>query len=152
MNTLLYFLERWHPALFFWAALLAQIFFKFTITQDKITGTANALLTIYAIILGFVSTAISILFSVQDRKFMRTLKTSGAYHEIIKYHWSAMRWCFIVVLISITIVIIGDNSVLTSWQKCLMFKLVMSTAIGAMMATFRVMHLFQKIVMRDSSA
>lgn len=151
MNKFLFYLERLYPVATFVIAISIQACFRLGIPFVHFQPISNALITIFSIIIGFVFTAVSIMFSVQDRDFMKKLKQSGTYRSVVRYHWSSIRWCFSVIIMSIIIMIVGNNESLCPYFRVTLMQFTISLAIAAVSATFRVVHLFQRIVMHDSS-
>lgn len=104
---------------------------------------ANAFFIIFSICCGFISTSLSILFTLQDRRSVKSLKSSGAFKDIISFHWRALLWCFIAILGAFGVLLAQSYS----GQASPYFGYGMiSVGIGAVLAVFRVIHLFVRIL------
>lgn len=151
MTKFFFYFEKLYPTAVFFVAIVTQVYYRLSIPFAHFQPISNALVTIFSIIVGFVFTAVSIMFSVQDRDFMKKLKQSGTYANVVKYHWSSIRWCFSVIVMSIIIMIVGNNESVCPYFRVTLVQFTVSLAVAAVAATFRVVHLFQRIVMHDSS-
>lgn len=148
-NRIMHYFERWYPFAGCFGTFLILHLRGISLPEVYAPQVANAFFTIFAVLLGFISASLSIFFSIQDRKFIKTLKTSGAFGGIIKYHYRSMLWCFTAIFLAfITTVSTGKEAV---FECSLVGKLLMAIGFGAMLSFFRVSHMLCMVLSLDSA-
>jgi len=93
--------ERIYPLLI--AGLVSAVYFKFGATHqipDKISDVFSQAVTISSIAIGFLVTAKSILFSIQDSSILKQLKLCQKDSLLIDYMMDGVYSCAIVALYS----------------------------------------------------
>jgi len=143
------FIERNGPIAVSLLSFLLLNLFRIYVQEIHIPQIANAFFTIYAVLLGFISASLSIFFSIQDRKFIKSLKTSGAFKAIIKYHYKAIIWCICALLIAFIVTISTGNKAIFDCK--IIGRILVSIGIGAMLAFYRVAYMLCKVLSLDSS-
>ena len=99
----------------------------------------------FSVACGFIATSLSILFTVQDREFAKGLKSSGAFNEIVAYHWGALRWStFVIFFTAFALIFLKQSS--TPQNETLFYKGItlfcLAMGMGAFLAVLRVSYLF----------
>lgn len=118
------------------------------ITASQIKDLSNAFFIIFSISCGFTSTSLSILFTLQDRRPVKILKTSNAFYEIIDFHWRAIAWTFIAILSAFGVVLFPKFQILTVRIEYLM----LAGGTGAILAVHRVILLFVRVLQLDKAS
>lgn len=86
---------------------------------------------------GFLTTSISILYSIQDKDFIKIAKTSGAYQDLLKLIYKTIGWCVLSIVAVIIAKLITADSV----------KLIpLSICFGALSAVILAGFLFIKLM------
>lgn len=148
-SKFLFYLERYSPIAGSLLSFLVLIKFNISVQEAHIPQIASAFFTIYAVLLGFISASLSIFFSIQDRKFIKTMKSSGAFKAIIKYHYCSIIWCMCAILIAFTVTISTGNEAI--FNCAFVSKILISIGIGAMLSFLRVTYLLCRVLSLDSS-
>lgn len=85
----------------------------------------------------FLSKYISILCSLQNLKFIKIAKTSGAYQDLLKLIYKTIGWCVLSILVVIFSKIIDVNY----------FKIIaLSICFGGLTAVLYATFLFKKLM------
>lgn len=96
--------EKWYPL------FLGAVAFAFYLSLDKhynlsfpksLNDIFATTTTLSGIFVGFLITAKSILFSIDDRYIITKLKETNTYNKLIDYFMSAIQWSFCLAFISI---------------------------------------------------
>lgn len=112
-------------------------FFK----DDLIFCVDNSVLTdliiAFSVFSIFLSKYISILCSLQNLKFIKIAKTSGAYQDLLKLIYKTIGWCVLSILVVIFSKIIDVNY----------FKIIaLSICFGGLTAVLYAAFLFKKLM------
>lgn len=112
-------------------------FFK----DDLIFCVDNSVLTdliiAFSVFSIFLSKYISILCSLQNLKFIKIAKTSGAYQDLLKLIYKTIGWCVLSILVVIFSKIIDVNY----------FKIIaLSICFGGLTAVLYAIFLFKKLM------
>lgn len=112
-------------------------FFK----DDLIFCVDNSVLTdliiAFSVFSIFLSKYISILCSLQNLKFIKIAKTSGAYQDLLKLIYKNIGWCVLSILVVIFSKIIDVNY----------FKIIaLSICFGGLTAVLYATFLFKKLM------
>lgn len=112
-------------------------FFK----DDLIFCVDNSVLTdliiAFSVFSIFLSKYISILCSLQNLKFIKIAKTSGAYQDLLKLIYKTIGWCVLSILVVIFSKIIDVNY----------FKIIaLSICFGGLTAVLYATFLFKKLM------
>jgi len=146
-HSLGYVFERYVPELFFLSTVVLAYLFPENMpgnTKDLATSFA----AIFAVFLGFITTSISIFFSAQDKPFVKSMKTSGAFSMIVNYHHLAIIWCSIAVFVSLVCTVICqdcEHNSIGMYIKTTMF----ATSAAAFISMVRVGYFYKKIILID---
>lgn len=137
--------EKLYPALGGFI-FLSWIYYKNPQLDSALVSTiSNAFFIIFSICFGFISTSISILFTLQDRMSVKTLKTSNAFYEIITFHWKAILACFLSISSAIMVSIFPSFVIF----GCQLVFIMLSFGTCAVLSVFRVIYMFVRILQLD---
>lgn len=103
---------------------------------------------IFSIFCGFISTSLSILFSLQDRRSVKKMKDSYAFYEIVSYHWWAIIWC--AAAIAMAFIMLFSPKLQFVGVTCL--DVMFGVGLGACFAVHRVIYFFVRILQLDKVA
>jgi hypothetical protein len=143
-------IERSYP---FALALLSTpgwfcLFRWLNLTTQEAKDLFGAILNVSAIAAGFLGTAASILLTMGSTAVMRDFQQSGTLPLLNRYIVSAIRHQFAVVLFSVSMMLL--------YPKIQGPRMVISLAVAwgvlvalAALSSFRIIHLFGKIVTSD---
>jgi len=96
------FIERWYPP--FGGVVLAAAYFmlrnRLQLPPDTLTGLFTAVVSVSAIAVGFLATAQSILFSIEEKRAIRFLKDAGKFGTLISYMMAAVNLSFLLAAAS----------------------------------------------------
>lgn len=147
-----YYIEKYTPISVCLLTLFLIIIFPTTRLWAHGAVLANAMITFFSISFGFIATSLSIMFSIQDRKFVKSLKSSGAFRQIIDYHWSAILWSLLSVFVAILFLLSDGNNVndISNTSKT-MLSAALSIGFGSACSSLRVVYFHWRIVVDDSS-
>lgn len=139
--------ERFYPLAF---GAFSTVAFYFAqrhhwIVSD-LTVALSAFTTIAAIAIGFLSTAKSILLSIQDTKdVMVGLRANpGIYNRILRFMKAAINWCFLSALMSTATLLVDKVNLATLHN--LMIHAVILTGVTAGFACYRITTVFFRIL------
>ena len=128
INYVLHFFEKHLAVISTLQMVIILSFFK----DDLIFCVDNSVLTdliiAFSVFSIFLSKYISILCSLQNLKFIKIAKTSGAYQDLLKLIYKTIGWCvlsILVVIFSLSICFGGLNAVL---YATFLFKKLMNLA------------------------
>lgn len=133
-------IEKYTPIILSVIVLCVLLYMEFNLAVDVRKTISNELITMFSIFFGFISSSLSILCSMQDKDFIKGMKTTGAYSEIIEYHWKA------IFASSISIVIAFFSTLSCDWYFLTDFidEILLSVSIGAFASILRVVYLFKQ--------
>ena len=95
--------EKHAGAIVFVITIFVLFWLKNMLCMTKIESSLTDFLNIFSIFAGFLTTSISILYSIQDKDFIITAKTSGAYQDLLNLIYKAIGCCvlsFVAVIIA----------------------------------------------------
>lgn len=135
--------ERWYPAVgglaigiaYLWIAALRSHVLPGTIPQ-----LLSAVVSVGGIAVGFLTTAKSILISIDDKPIIARIKAvPGLYARIVGYLRSSIRWSLFVALISAAALVV-DYSNIEKWTTpyAIGTALWLFVATGAVLSYVRV--------------
>ena len=112
-----------------------------SVLTDLIFCVDNSVLTdliiAFSVFSIFLSKYISILCSLQNLKFIKIAKTSGAYQDLLKLIYKTIGWCVLSILVVIFSKIIDVNY----------FKIIaLSICFGGLTAVLYATFLFKKLM------
>lgn len=139
--------ERFYP-LFFGACFTLAFYYaqrNSWIALD-LTVSLSAFTTIAAIAIGFLSTAKSILLSIQNTKdIMVGLRANpGIYSRILFFMRSAINWCFLSALISLAALVVDKAQL--DWVYSALIHCVVFTGVTAGFACYRITTVFFRLL------
>nr|DAP84355.1 MAG TPA: hypothetical protein [Caudoviricetes sp.] len=136
------FIEKYIGITVIAIAFAILYYLKEKLPLDKINVSLTDFLNIFSIFAGFLTTSISLLFSIQDKKFIKIAKTSGAYQQLLKYIYTTIAYC----VVSISFVIFAKLI------SCDIFKILsLSVCFGSFAKVVLVGFLFIKLMECNSS-
>lgn len=139
------FYERWHPILLSSAAVCLTSFldYKSIIPIDQ-TALFEGMLGFQGILVGFLATAKSIIFSVESRPFIQEMKKTVVYKKLINYFMDAINASFISACLSIICLVVNFD-IFKPWHFVLIsFWVFFSTL--SLLSSYRVISKFSKIL------
>lgn len=137
INYVLHFFEKHLAVISTLQMVIILSFFK----DDLIFCVDNSVLTdliiAFSVFSIFLSKYISILYSLQNLKFIKIAKTSGAYQDLLKLIYKTIGWCVLSILVVIFSKIIDVNY----------FKIIaLSICFGGLTAVLYATFLFKKLM------
>mgnify|MGYP004582085975 FL=1 len=137
INYVLHFFEKHLAVISTLQMVIILSFFK----DDLIFCVDNSVLTdliiAFSVFSIFLSKYISILCSLQNLKFIKIAKTSGAYQDLLKLIYKTIGWCVLSILVVIFSKIIDVN----------FFKIIaLSICFGGLNAVLYATFLFKKLM------
>lgn len=131
------------------AGAIAGLVLPFCLTRPPIPAEAasslfSAVISVAAIAVGFLITVKSILFTIDDKPIIKTLKRTYAYEQLMKYIIGATYWSFLLSGISVFMLFLD--------LKCpgplnwVSFAIWTSFVVGGAASCFRVIRVFGKIM------
>jgi tellurite resistance protein TehA-like permease len=139
-------LERWHPPILglIGAGLALLLDFE---SREGFKDVLQATVNLSAILIGFLATAKSILFTIGDRETVRAMKKSGHWAVLIRYMMTAIYAALILAVLSGSILLVKflppedwHRWVACLWAFCLVWTLA---------ACGRVVRFFAMLLNRD---
>lgn len=131
------FFERWYPVGGAVIAIVLWCYFKFEMPSNQ-HEIFNSSLTFGAILTGFLSTALTLLISIQDREIVKQLKESGYIKDLIRYLAQAIWFAFAFSIVSFIGLFMVQHELLAIAWIC--------TAVGGGLSFFRVIRVTLKII------
>lgn len=145
-------IERWAPT---GLAVIAGIATAFayphtSLREDTIAPVLNATVSVGSIAVGFVATAMAMLYSMSASRLIHELKRSSdkRWLRIINYAIESLAWCFVLVIAS-WIGLFGHYGTATRLNHCLSV-FWMSLAIGSGVSVVRVLSVFVLVLHADA--
>jgi hypothetical protein len=146
------FIERWYPE--FGGAVLASAYFmlrhELSLPPDTVTNLFTAVVSVSAIAVGFLATAQSILFSIEEKRAIRFLKDAGKFGTLISYMMTAVNLSFLLAAASAVGLLINWKAAAT-WQigAFTVWTLLLGTAA---LSYYRVVSIFSAILRSTDDA
>jgi hypothetical protein len=137
--------ERWYPIICsFLLALLYGALFGETFYSLPIRDVLSSVLSVAGIIIGFVATAMSILFTIEKKQIILQLKDVEYYRMLIDYFASSIRWTFMLMLLS-CIGLVGNYNQPAFWQAA-GFNVWLWVLLTTGFSCYRLLEIFAKIL------
>ncbi|MHB9108550.1 MAG: hypothetical protein ACYDCO_15950 [Armatimonadota bacterium] len=125
--------------------LILQFAFHERQFPETFKDLLGAAVNVSAISIGFLATAKSIVFSMEDRRIIRILKEANLYNVFIGYFMSAIHWSFLLSILSAAILLLGvkeptilNRFIIAGWAF---------TAITMGLLCYRVIFFFSRVLM-----
>lgn len=94
--------ERYYPCILSVVAFCASYKLPITKISTKIFYQMNSnMISISAIIIGFVTTLVTILIALNDTRSMRFIQKAGRYHQLLAYMRTPIQSSFILAILSV---------------------------------------------------
>jgi|GEM_PF-3752119 len=126
------------------ASLLYLKFFDGSVVPNTIERVLGGTLTLSAIFIGFLSTSLSIILSIDERYIVKQLKNTSQYKSLINLFLNTIRLCFVLLFISLGGLFIDfanyqiwHNKYIALWLAILLFTIL---------SLYRIIALFAKIL------
>lgn len=103
--------EKHVGAIVFVIATFVLFWLKNMLCMTKIESSLTDFLNIFSIFAGFLTTSISILYSIQDKDFIITAKTSGAYQDLLNLIYKTIGCCVLSIVAVIIAKLVTVDSV-----------------------------------------
>jgi len=113
-------------------------------TNQGLSQLFATILNVSAIGTGFLGTALSVLYSIENKPVVRDLAQAGVWRAMLRYTMAAIRWSFAVAILS------GVGFFLLDRLDQKFYGAILGIwALVTFVATFlciRVIHLFSRII------
>jgi hypothetical protein len=96
-------IEGYHPYVLgtLGAAIVAwRIVPHSTFSPPAMAGYFTAVLTVSAIAAGFLGTALSVLYSIENKPVVKDLMAAGVWPLLLRYVMTAIKWSFLLSVLS----------------------------------------------------
>ena len=139
-------IEKWYP-LFFGVifAILCSYFFTNNPSLNSFKELFSATTTLSAIVIGFLSTAVSILLTIIESYIMQQIINGQVYDKLINYFMDAIQWLFILTLLSFIGILIDITQFYQPF-KSLAFGVWALAFMTSGLSSYRVIHVFTSIL------
>lgn len=106
---------------------------------------AAAMLNVWAILIGFVAAAMSILLTAQSLPALDKLKPTKQFHILVGYNWAALRWGVVALIACLVVVVASGNRAesRTAWPCALAW---LGLQVLAFLMFYRALDLFRKLL------
>ena len=106
---------------------------------------ASPILNVWAILVGFLATALSILLTAQSLPALERLKETKQFALLVDYNWAALRWGFFAVLASLFFVVKTPFAFVTAESAWLRIGVIgfFATQFLASFSFYRALSLFK---------
>ncbi len=125
--------------------LLSQLksdLYDLYLTEDLISILSNDILVLLSISIGFFISSLTYLFSMKDTKSGKTMRSSGAYNDVIKLYISAVKWSALGIIVTIFVRINLNSINFDFWGYRLDILLMFAVSISAISSWTIVVNLF----------
>lgn len=113
------------------------------------TQLITSILSVSAIIVGFLATAKSILISMDGSRVVRMLKEARKYDSLVQYFMSAINWSMILAGTS-AVVLLVDTKESKDWHW-IPFAIWCTILTIASCSAYRVIRIYTRIVVTEGS-
>jgi hypothetical protein len=142
--------ERWYPLICGLpiGALVGYAVFRYVVaSNDEVKDLFTVVLNVSAIVAGFLGTALSVLLTIENRPVIKDLKDAGCYFPLLSYLLSAIKWSFLLVLLSTCGLLIYPRFSSRMQELSLLGWFIVATVTS--LACWRVIRLFTEVVKAD---
>lgn len=139
------FIEKWYPMILGLAAFgLGAWYFGKNPIPVAMHDLFSAAVSIGAIAVGFLGTAMAILFSIEHRWIVKQVKRAGLFERLIGFLLYAIWGCLLLAVLSGGSLLLDLQNPANwySWSVAVWGGVL----IGALASCFRVLRLFAKIL------
>ncbi|WP_448266397.1 hypothetical protein [Nostoc sp. DSM 114159] len=137
--------EKFYPiVLGFFLAILVYVLLQGKALPSVLKDVFSAAITISSISIGFLATAMSILFTIGNSYILDKIKQNGAFNRLINYFMDAVKWCFIVAIFSF-ICLFFELKTMQGIQSAI-FALWIFCSITSLLSSYRVIDVFADIL------
>ena len=126
------------------ASLLYLKFFGSSAIPGSITTVLGGTFTLSAIFIGFLTTALSIILSIDEKYIVKQLKNTKQYNKLINLFLGTVKWCFGLLFVSLTGLFINFNNYLF-WHNWY-FALWVAVLLFTVLSFYRIISLFAEIL------
>jgi hypothetical protein len=140
-------IEKWYPVacgLPIGAAIGYAVFHFRFVTDSDVKDVFTVVLNVSAIVAGFLGTALSVLLTIENRPVIKDLKDAGCYVPLLTYLLSAVRWSFILVVLSTCGLAIFTR--IGTHSKAAFLVTWFAVSGVTLLASWRVVQLFGQVV------
>jgi hypothetical protein len=142
-------LERFYPAILglFSVGLYAGVLAGHPMSDhvaDSLQNLFLAVISISAITIGFLATAQSILFSINQTRIIQNLRAVGKYRPLVGYLMAAVRWSFILAIVSAFCLMVDFKH--PEWWHPYLLGLWSFAVPVAITTCYRIIHIYAKIL------
>ncbi len=137
--------EKWYPLVL--GFIISWCYYWFSVGNhlpNSLKELFSAATTLSGIAIGFLATAKSILFSINQTHIVRQLKNTNKYKTLINYFMDAINWSFLLAILSLTGLFI-DFANLQSWHS-IAFSFWVFSLVTAGLSCYRVIDVFATIL------
>lgn len=100
--------EKCWPILFAVASGIAALCFTAEQQAAIMDELTSQLITVQAVLVGFLSAALTLVLSSQGLRTIERLKNTRAYKDYLRYHWEAV-WLGLLSIFSSMVVLVVDK-------------------------------------------
>lgn len=135
-------IEKYYPVTL---SVLAGIIYYFLCSRDSSGNSLESLFTtlisISSIMLGFILTSKSILFSIQESGSVKRLKSSDGYRYLVKYIFATINGCLFLAVYSGICLFYNFNS-----GDALFISILISAISYSVLCFYRSTRIFYKLL------
>ncbi len=119
-------IEKWYPLVTGFVLTSCYLYFLRSYRlSNSLKDLFSAATTLSGIAIGFLATAESILFTIDQTRTIKRLKGAGVYKKLINYFTDAIKWSFVLATLSFVGLVIDFTNpqpwhyiVLSFWLFC----------------------------------
>ncbi|WP_026736134.1 hypothetical protein [Fischerella sp. PCC 9605] len=138
-------LERWYPlTLGLFSTVFYCLLFWGKPLPSSLKDVFSAATTLSGIAIGFLATAMSILFTISNTNVVKQIKNSNKYIRLINYFVDAINWSFLLAFLSFIGLFIEIKN-FGSWQW-LAFGIWLFALLTSGFSAYRVIRVFAAIL------
>ena len=79
--------------------------------NSQFTALFGAVVSVFAISVGFLGTVAAVLFAIDSRRVVRRLRKINTYQQFMGYVVKAIWWCFGCTVVTTVLILFGDVGV-----------------------------------------
>jgi hypothetical protein len=114
------------------------------VSRDALTNLFTAMVSVSAITVGFLATAQSILFSLENKRVTKFLKDAGAFKSLVDYMMDAINLSFVLAALSAFALLVDPK--VHRWWYPFGFAIWLFILSFAGLAYYRVVRIFTEIL------
>ena len=136
-------LERWYPQITAVVVALGVFFLPYDLSGKNFSQILSSVITIGAILIGFLATMMSVLITITGRKVIKRISALGASGQFTGYFFVTLTSGFILVVASTAL---NPFTELKGTLSHFLFVGWIFVVTFFILAAFRIVHLMAKIL------